>query len=90
MVLAKDSPEGHSVTVVRVKPTQDICGACYYTCRGSFKDSKQNEVIDAMQSHEHVKEKLLVWDWCVARTLPLICRPTDFDSVGSFHGQELC
>ena len=59
MFVCEDSPAGYEVVVARAKKGATVDSNCYYTLRGSFQGVKQNELRDAMTSHEAVAEKLL-------------------------------
>jgi len=59
VVVAKDCPAGHSVTVERIKKTSNLCCTCYYIARGSFPGTKLPELKATMKKHELVQSKSL-------------------------------
>ena len=55
--LPQDKPDGFESTVAPVKEKGNVCAPCYYVSRGSFKDVRQQDLREAMDTHASVKQK---------------------------------
>ena len=56
---AEDCPDGHEVIVQPCRDKSLLCKFCFYSLRGSFPNSKQQEVKAACEEHPKVNEKRL-------------------------------